>query len=160
MALLTLAGRAAIAAAVKAQPMHLAWGPGDGSWTVPPAESASSTVVTNEIGRRLISYSEFVVPDASGLIEVADVGRFSISSTPTNRLWVVTRFDFADAPTATIRQLGLFVGTTTNPALPAGQKYFTPDQIVSPGSLLQIENQAPVPRSPATREQFEILIVF
>lgn len=160
MALLTTAGRATIAAAVKSMPMHLAWGPGDGAWTNPPAESAAATTITNEIGRRLITSCDYVVPDSAGAIEVAGVGKFSVSSTPTSRLFVVTRFDFGDAPTATIRQLGLFVGCTTNPALPAGQKYFTPDQIVTPGSLLQIQNQAPQPRSPATREQFEILIVF
>jgi hypothetical protein len=160
VAILTTAGRTAIATSIKALTMHLAWGPGDGSWTTPPAESAAATVVTNEIGRRLITSCDYVVPDSAGAIEVPDVGRFSVSVTPTNRLFVVTRFDFADAPTATIRQLGLFVGCTTNPALPPGQKYFTPDQIVSPGTLLEIANQVPKPRSPATREQFEFLIVF
>ena len=160
MAILTKAGRVAIATAIKAQAMHLAWGPGDGAWTTPPSEEASASAITNEIGRRLVNSCDYVVPDSNGSIEIAGLGKFSTTTTPTNQLFVVTTFDFADAATSTIRQLGLFVGATVQAGLPAGQRYFTPAQITAPGTLLQLENRAPVPRTSSTRERFEILITF
>lgn len=160
MAILTKAGRTAIAEAMKAEALHLAWGPGDGTWTSAPAEDANATALTGEIGRRLVTSVEYVVPDSAGDIEIAGVGLFSLSVTPTNRLLVTTQFDFADAPTAVIRQIGLFVGTVTDSGLPAGQRYFAPGDITSPGRLLQLENRSPIYRSSGTRERFEILLAF
>ena len=160
MAILTKAGRTAIAEAIKAEALHLAWGPGDGSWTSAPSESPDATAVTSEIGRRQVTSAEYVVPDSDGTIEIPGVGLFSISATPTNRLLITTQFDFADAPTAVIRQIGLFVGTTLVSGLPAGQRYFVPSEVATPGRLLQLENRAPIYRNSGTRERFEILIAF
>jgi len=161
MSILTTAGRAAIAAAVKAQPLHLAWGPGDGAWVTPPPENPSATSLTNEIGRRLVTSCDFVTPDpVAGTIEVAGAGLFSISATPTNRLLITTQFDYADASTSVVRQIGLFMGTQVVAGLPAGQRYFLPAEVQSPGSLVQLENRAPIYRTSGTRERFEMLIVF
>jgi hypothetical protein len=46
MAVLTKSGRTALAVSLKAQPIHLALGLGDGEWTVAPEENiqASGTV--------------------------------------------------------------------------------------------------------------------
>lgn len=160
MSILTISGRTAIAASIKAQALHLAWGPGDGSWTSPPSESASATVVTNEIGRRQVSSCDYVVPATNGAIEIPGAGKFDITTTPTNRLLVQTQFDYADAATSTIRQIGLFVGTVVVAGLPSGQRYFTPNQIQSPGQLLQLENRAPTVRSSSTRNLYQLLIEF
>lgn len=160
MAILPKSGRAAIAKAIKSQALHLAWGTGDGAWTAPPAENTDATALLAEIGRRTVMEATFVVPDAQGEIVVDGAGRFTRSLAETNQLYLVFKFDFQDAPTAVIREIGVFVGTETNPALPAGQLYFQPADIVSAGTLLQLENKAPIYRSASTRETFEILITF
>ena len=160
MAILTRAGRAAIAAAIKAQALHLAWGSGNTAWgdAAPPAEDADATALIAEIGRRTVTSADFVVPDTNGTIEVAGVGKFSTTTTQTRNLFVRTVFDFADAPSAVVREIGLFIGTTLQAGLPAGQRYFTPAQIASPGTLLHLEHRLPIYRSAGTRQVFEILL--
>lgn len=170
MAILPRDGRAAIAASVKAQPLHLAWGSGLSSWgDNPPPENADSTALLAEIGRRKVTSVQYVTPDTNGeydFVTGADgagnpiISKFSVTTTPTNRLMVSTRFDFADAPSAVIREFGLFVGTQTIAGLPAGQMYFTPGEVADPGKLLQLEHCAPIYRSASTRELRQFLIVF
>lgn len=170
MAILPRAGRAAIAASVKAQPLHLAWGAGLTSWgETPPPESYDATQLVAEIGRRTVTSVQYLVPDSNGEYEFVTgqdgegnpvISKFSITTTPTNRLMVSTRFDFSDAPSAVIREFGLFVGSQMVAGLPAGQRYFTPDQVATPGQLIQLENCKPIYRSATTRELREFLIVF
>lgn len=161
MAILTRSGRTAIAQSIKAQPLHLAWGTGNGSWTTtPPAENADATALLAEVGRRTVTQCDFVTPDNAGAIEIIGAGNFSITVTPTNMLWTMTRFDFGDAPTAAIREIGLFVGTVVQAGLPSGQRYFTPDQITDPGTLLQLENRQVIYRIPSERKTFDMLIIF
>lgn len=160
MSILTASGRIAIAESIKARPLHVAWGPGDGAWSTPPAENNNATGLITELGRRLATSVAFVVPDPSGTIEIPGEGFFSETLTPTNRLLVVAQFGYAEEPTAVIRQTAVFIGTEVIAGLPAGQRYFTPDQLQSPGRLLQLQNLTPVNRSAATRSRFENLIVF
>lgn len=161
MAILPRSGRVALATSIKDQPLHLAWGLGNPAWGESfPAENADATGLISEVGRRVITSASYVVPDSAGDIEITGAGRFTVTTTPTNRLLVSTKFDFADAPGAVIREFGLFVGTEVMAGLPPGQMYFTPDQIVDPGTLLQLENCLPVYRSASTRELREFLIIF
>lgn len=160
MAILPKSGRAAMAAAIKSQSLHLAWGTGDGAWTSPPSEDVDATSLVAEIGRRELLESAFVTEDPEGEIVIDGAGRFTRTPNQTNNLYMQFRFDFSDATTAVIREIGVFVGTVTNPNLPPGKRYFLPSEIVNPGTLLQIENKAPIYRSPSTRETFEILITF
>ena len=68
-------------------------------------------------------------------------------------------FDFEDAPTSTIREVAVFIGTVTQNGLPAGQKYFTPAQVSNPGTLLAVENiLEKIIRSPSSRQSFEFVI--
>lgn len=161
MAILTTSGRAALAAAVQQQALHLAIGEGDPTWDSqhPPAESTAQTALLREVGRRVVDEVYFVSPAADGEI-VVPTGRFSISTDPTNNLFIRVRFDFEDAATSTIREQALFVGTMTKPDLPAGQKYFVPTDIVDPGILLVLENSVPIVRQPSTRETFEFVVTF
>lgn len=160
MPILTRSGRVAIAEAVKSRPMHLAWGIGNGSWTTTfPAEDSDATALISEVGRRQVTETAYVVPDPAGDI-VLPTGKFKRSLTPTNSLYVSTQFDFLDAQGSEIREIGIFIGCTTNPALPPGQQYFAPGDVVNPGILLHLEHFAPIYRSPAIRELFEVVIVF
>ncbi len=161
MAILPKSGRAAIARSIKSQPLHLAWGTGDGSWgATPPAEDTAATGLMNEVGRRSVLEASYVMPDEQGEIVVEGAGRFTRSVQETNQLYLVFKFDFQDAPTEVIREIGVFVGTETAADLPAGQMYFAPSEVANPGTLLQLEHKAPIYRAASTRENFEILITF
>lgn len=160
MPILTKSGRVAIAKTLSEQPLHLAWGVGNGVWTTTvPAEDTEATALISELGRHTATQVAFVVEDAGGAI-VLPTGTFSISPTPTNNLYVRAQFDFADAPSSVVREIGLFVGTEVDTGLPPGQQYFTPAQITDPGILLHLEHFQPIYRSPAIRESFEVVITF
>lgn len=160
MPILTNSGRVVMAESVAARALHVAWGSGDGSWLTPPAEDAGATALTAEVGRRIASEVAFVVADVAGDIILPSGMRFTRSVTPTNNLYVRTGFDFADASSSVIREIGLFSNSTTDPGLPPGQQYFLPVDVVTPGRLLHLEHIAPIFRSPAIRESFEVVITF
>lgn len=160
MAILTNSGRVAMAQSVKAQAIHLAWGSGSAAWdTTPVPESITATALLAEIGRRAATYVQYCEPDADGSI-IVPTGSFSETATPTKHLYMRFAFDFTDAPTSTIRELAVFVGTLTNPALPPGQMYFEPAQVTDPGTLLVIEHIQKFERSASVRQTFEFVVTF
>lgn len=155
MSILTDSGRAAIAQAIANEQVHLAWGSGDAAWDDNPVfETIDQTALVNEIGRRKASIVGYCTPDDTGDI-VTTQGRFRESSDPTRYAFFRFTFDYSDAPTAEIRELGVFLGTQVDPALPPGQMYFLPAEVVDPGTLLLLERIDRVPRSPNVRATFE-----
>lgn len=160
MATFPKSGRVVIAESIALRPLHVAWGTGDGAWTTTiPAESPNATALLAELGRHTATSTQFVVPDAAGVI-VLPSGRYTVSATPTNHLLISTTFDFSDASSSVIREVAIFAGTEVVAGLPSGQRYFTPDQITNPGRLLYIENMAPIYRSTAIQETFKTVITF
>lgn len=158
MAILVDAGRIAIAQAVKDQTIHLAWGTGDPDWDdTPEPEPTDATELVAEIGRRLVSEAQFCTPNPSGDI-IVPPGRFSVSSTPTRYLFLRFTFDFNDAPSAIIREIGVFLGTTLKSTVPEGTEYVVPAQIQLPGNMLQLERPGRLERSNAIRQRFEFVI--
>lgn len=152
-------GRIGFAEAVALRPMHVAWGTGDGLWTVPPAGNASATELLNEIGRRQVSEVGFVNPDAGGDIVLAN-GTFAASLVPTRHLYVRCDFDYTDAASSVIREVGLVVGSVMVGGLPGTQRYFTETNIANAGRLMAFQNIAPIARSTGSREHFEFVISF
>lgn len=160
MPILTQSGRVVIAESIAARAIHLAWGTGDGAWTdTPPDEDANATALQAEVARRVATEVAYVVPDAGGDI-VLPSGVFSRSVTPTRHLYIRTAFDFGEASSSVIREIGVFVGTTVIGGLPPGQEYFLPAQVATPGRLLHLEHLEAIYRSPAIRESFEVVITF
>jgi len=230
MAILTTSGRAALAAAIKQQTLHLALGAGDPLWdtqksitapfdadgvldlgfthladirvtsldgntvyardgdysanaregiltrlpasTLPidaevtvsfkiehPPEAIAQVALLAEVGRRSVDEVHFVASDPEGEI-VVPTGRYRLSTLPTNHLFIRVRFDFEDAASSVVREQGLFVGCSTAPELPPGQKFFIPAQIVDPGILLVLQHSVPIVRQPSTRETFEFVVTF
>ncbi|EAO1133527.1 hypothetical protein EX011_21420 [Salmonella enterica] len=158
MAILVESGRAAVAASIKAQPIHLAWGSGQVGWdAAKPAEQTGTKALDNELGRRIVSYSSFVEPNSSGQVIVSQ-GRFAETTTATKYLYLRFQFDFADAQQATIRELGIFVGTTPNAGV-TGLDYMDKGQY-SGGQLLVLEYIDKLVRSSSIRQQFEFVIQF
>lgn len=160
MAILTNSGRVATATAVKSQEIHLAWGSGSEQWDIlaDPGNIADTTLVS-EIGRRRAAYVAYCLPDAAGAIQVPD-GRFVESATPTKHLYMRFSFDFDDAPAASIRELGVFVGTKVLGSIPPGQMYFVPSELADPGMLLMLEHIQRFDRSPSVRQSFEFVVNF
>ncbi len=174
LATLTDSGRAALAMAIAAQPLHLAWGTGEAAWDDDPDRQhlktslRRETALVNEVGRRTISITAFAAPDADGELVVptgllsngeVEVLRYAVSETPTPNLYLKVAFDFADAARETIREAAIFMGAAPLPELPPGQRYFTPDQLADPGILLAIQRLDPaIKRSPAVRHEFEFVL--
>jgi hypothetical protein len=158
MAILTTSGRVALAMSVINEPIHLAWGSGSPDWdTTPVAESISESALVSEVGRRVATSLRYCAPDVAGEIIVPN-GRFAESVTPTNHLFLRFNFDFADAPNSSIREIGIFIGTTINSGLPPGQMYFIPAQLLTTGTLLALERIPKIARSAAVRQSFEFVL--
>lgn len=151
-------GRAAFAQAMQNETLHLAWGEGDPSWDdtpIPPPTDATELV--NEVGRKLATVKAYCTPDSEGEIVVLS-GRFAYSPTPTKYLFLRFSYDFDDAPAATIRELGVFMGTETDPELPPGQTYFEGEEITDPGVMVTLERVTASQRSPSKRDMLEMVL--
>lgn len=158
MAVLTTSGRTAVAVAIAARPLHLAWGNGDPAWDaelIP--ESLEATALTSELGRVVAAVIGYAVPDPLGPIEVP-TGFYRLSETPTNHLLLRCDYGYPDAADQVIRETGLFMDSVIADDLPPGQRYFTPAEVVDPGILVAIEHFPPVIRTPLNREQFEFVL--
>lgn len=143
MAILVDSGRVAIAQALASGPLYLAWGSGLAAWdTALEPEPIDATALVTEFGRRLAATQGYCTPDAAGEIVTQEGGRYRESAAPTKWLFLRFSFDFADGGNEVVRELGVFAHVTVDPALPPGQRYFTPDQIVDPGKLLLLERLA------------------
>lgn len=158
MAILTNSGRAAVAASVKAQTIHMAWGSGDPAWdTTPVPEPLDATALVAELGRRKATQVLFCTPAADGELVVPQ-GRFSASSDPTKYLYMRFSFDFEDAAASTIREVAVFLGTVVKAGVPAGKDYVVPSELDKPGQMLVLERIAKLERSASIRQQFEFVI--
>lgn len=158
MAILTTSGRTAIAVAIAAQPLHLAWGSGDAAWDETPVpEPIDATALVQEVGRRAVTLVQFCQPDPEGELVVPS-GRFTISAEPTQHLYLRFNFDFADAAASLIREAGVFLGTQVQTGLPEGQRYFAPTDVADPGTLLALERFPKITRSSSVRQSFEFVL--
>lgn len=172
LATLTSTGRAAIALAISARPLHLAWGSGEPGWDAEGAQLPSlvpAVKLVNEVGRRTPSHIGFVEPDEAGSIVIpvsagaegaVQEARYRlVTDHPTPFLYVQTAYAYSDAPNVVIREMGLFMNTTFVADLPAGQRYFAPADIVEPGLLLAAQIiLPPINRSPSVRQTVEFVL--
>jgi len=158
MAILTDSGRTALAMALANETLHMAWGTGSEDWdTEPEPEPANATGLVIEVGRRAVAVTQFCVEDPEGDI-IVPTGRFQSQVAPSNNLYLKFNFDFTDAESSIIREAAIFMGTILKPNLPAGQLYFLPTDIESPGMLIAVERFPAVIRSGAVRQSFEFVL--
>ena len=172
LATLTKTGRAAIAKALAARPIHLAWGSGNPEWDGEDAELPSlvgATALVQELGRRTPATIGFVEPDDAGDIvipvgvgasgEVQEARYRQVSPGPTPYLYVRTNYNFEDASAAVIREIGVFMDTQIKNGLPAGQRYFRPDELEEAGLLVAVQIIKPsINRSPSVRQTIEFVL--
>lgn len=161
MATLTTSGRAGLAASVAAREIYLGLGAGSASWDADgtPAETISSASLLAPLGYRKAAQVSFVTPDAQGSISLPS-GRYNVSATQTNHLYLRFTLDFEDISSSTIRETAVMLDTEVNSGLPAGQMFYTAAQIADQGTLYLIEHVPAIIRTPATRETFEFVLTF
>ncbi|EDY2030049.1 hypothetical protein GTB64_004491 [Salmonella enterica] len=141
------------------QPIHLAWGSGDVAWDAQRTDpSTGATDLEAEVGRRKVTQTMYCTPKSDGEIIVSQ-GRFTASVAPTKYLYLRFAYDFTDGAQATIRELGVFVGSQVS-ATPASPDYFLPAEVTSKGQLLVLEHIDKLVRSQNIRQQFEFVIQF
>jgi hypothetical protein len=161
MAVLQDSGRIALAQAIAAQPLYLAFGRGLPAWDAEPEpEPTTAAGLVDEIGRRLQTAVQYVVPHADGEIELPDGTRYTASAQPAKWLHVRWTFDYADAAGETVREIGVFIGGAMQAGLPAGQRYFTAAQVAEPGALYTLEHVDAFVRSASTRQVQEFVLPF
>ena len=128
------------------------------------------------MGRRGGPQISFVVrDDAAGAI-VLPQGRFTavgfpgpdgapVSGVASGSLHLRWQFDYQDGTVpepATIRELGVFLGTEIKPAVLAaapGKSYFAPFELQDAGTLLSLKRIPKFLRSDETRQDFAFVIV-
>ena len=177
LATLTNSGRAAIVLAISSQPLHFAWGVGNPQWDDDSTGAHLGEILIDkislesEIGRRSMNTVGFVVPDEQGDITIpvgrqpdgtVAISRYRQVTDPSPYLYLKAIFDFADAHGAIIREVAVFMGTEIKEEIlleKPGQRYFTLDELASPGQMLAIQRLDPViERSPAVRPTFEFVL--
>ncbi|MBD1581275.1 hypothetical protein HG263_02910 [Pseudoalteromonas sp. JBTF-M23] len=161
MAILTRAGRIALAKSIKQEDIYLAWGQGAIEWDnqLPPEQSAS-TQLTSTLGYRKatrVLYCE--VDQENGEIQVPN-GRYKIVDYPTPHLYCQFNYDFEDGLSKTVRELGLMVGTKPNADVPNGKPYLLPSEVSQIGTLMLLEHRPAIYRDQGVRESFEFVISF
>lgn len=139
-------GRAFLAQQIHdASEIHLAWGSGDPSWSSgPPDPSPTATALTAEVGRRRATEVEYVVPDGAGSIDLGDLGTYTISLTPTRYVYMRFTFDLVDGVGEDIREVGVFLNSTIDGAVPPGQDYVVPAEVTDGGTLFSLAHLSPV----------------
>jgi hypothetical protein len=161
MATLVTTGRAGLAASVAAREIYLGIGTGDASWDAngTPPEDITSAALAAPIGFRKAAQVSFVTPAAEGAISLPS-GRYDVSETQTNFLYLRFTLDFENANTATIRETGILLDTVVDGQLPPGQMFFEAAEVTAPGTLYLLEHVPAIIRTPATRETFEFVLTF
>ncbi len=161
MAVLQDRGRIALASAVAALPIYLAWGRGLPVWDAKPEpEPTTAEALVDEIGRRRVTSVQFVLPAADGEIELPDESRYAVTEAPSKWLLLRFVFDYGDAAGETVRELGVFLGGTFAAGLPAGQRYFPKAQVLMPGELYTMERFKGWERNANTRQVQEVVLPF
>lgn len=161
MATLQDSGRIALAKAIAAQPLYMAYGRGLPAWDAThEPEPTTATTLVDEIGRRLVTAVQYVVPHAGGEIELPDGSRYTASAQPSKWLHARWTFDYADAAGETVREISVFIGGAMQAGLPAGQRYFDAAQVAQPGDLYTMERVAAFVRSASTRQVQEFVLPF
>lgn len=160
MSSLQRAGRILLAKEFASLPIFLAWGEGSAAWdATPPVEPTTATALLAELGRRKAQTVSYAVASATGTVELSS-GKYNLSATPTDLVYLKFVFDFDDAVGKSIRELGILAGTTLKTTVPATQTYYAPGDLLTPGDLYAVEYVKAFPRVNTVRQVFEYVLPF
>lgn len=125
-----------------------------------PEPSVAATALVNFLGLLEVTNKAYVEPDTEGLLSTGDGEKWTESVTPTPYIYVEAAYDYADESSAVIRELGVYADVTLDGGLPSEQTYFPPADISDMGTILNVENIAPLTRSISNRGIFSIVLRF
>jgi hypothetical protein len=123
------------------------------------ALASGDTALVDEVGRRIASSVDFVIPDANGNLYTPGGQRWSVVNYATRHLYVAVQFDFLEAEDETIREVGIFIDSVRAAGVPEGQLYLTPEEVAAPGYLLLLDRFSGITRSPSKREGYSYVLV-
>jgi len=161
MATLQDDGRIGEAEILLSLPIYVAVGRGLPAWdNAAEPEPTNAISLTDEIGRRLATQVQFVVPAAAGEVETPQ-GNYTASAVPTKWVHVRMVLGFEDAIGETIRETAVYYGCEPKPGLPAGQRFFTPQQFAKNGRIKLLNHErVKLVRDAGIRETFEYVFPF
>ncbi len=129
-------------------------------WTdTPPPIDTTATELLDEIGRRRVSVSAYVIPDVNGELTINGV-KYSLSSSKTNYLWVKFSHEESDGGVNNICQLGIYLNVKPKVTVPPGQFYITKNDCDDIGDLFMLGNVPVFPLNPLTKEIWEFVLEF
>lgn len=128
--------------------------------TIYQYNTTAITGLLSELGRRIVTIQDFVIPSSGGSIQCNGQNWALNHGTPSNAVYLEFDFDSSDAVGNIIYQIGLFVGTTLANGVPTGTQYLLPNQIANPGELYMVEALEPFSRFAGKREIFQLVIQY
>ncbi|ELT50278.1 hypothetical protein [Brucella intermedia] len=170
MAVFTIGGRVILAQALLLTEMFLAVGTGDPDWDSAPPPStpeeeqqqytqlAALTDLTALVGLTRTRDKFFVKPDAAGTIPMSDGALYSRTDEPTPYIYVRFQLDLSDASGTTLREHGIFIGTTLAPDVLPGQMYIPSEKVVSFGQMVQVDRFPPIVRDGSISQVFSTIV--
>lgn len=170
MAVFTQGGRIVLAQALLDMTLFLAVGEGDPEWdsqTLPttPEEleqrNAELTVLSDLVSKVGVTRTRekfFVKPDSAGTILTGDGAAYSRSDTPTPHVFIRFQLDLPDAASTTLRETGILVGTELAVDVPAGLQYIPAADVVSFGTMIEVDRFAPIVRDGSIGQTFTYIL--
>lgn len=126
-----------------------------------PTPLASASALNAALGLLETQNKQYVTPNNStGLIVTGAGEKWDNSGSPTPYIYLEAAFDFADEPSATIKELGVYIDSTFSGSPPPEQTYFPNAGISSIGQLLNIEYITPIVRSGSQNGVFKTVLRF
>jgi hypothetical protein len=126
---------------------------------VPPVPDFETKDMLQERGRRRASTIAYVKEDPVGEIGWGSTF-WSITTENTMHLYLKFAFSPDEAVDATVRQIGIFLGTKVQDLIPPGQFFLQPQDIKEKGILFWLQNVEPRVFSPFQKETMEYILTF
>lgn len=165
MAVFTLGGRETVAVLLKQQVWFLGLGVGLPAWDsvmVPP--TGALTDLVSKVGVTRCREQAFVTPKPGGDpalpddIAMSDGAKFIRSVPATRYLYLYFKLDLADAVPNTLRESGVFFGTTIKAGIPAGQTYIPDADVTAYGKMIQADRFNSIVRDGTIEQSFSTIL--
>lgn len=125
-----------------------------------PVPTVGQTDLVNFLGLLKVTNKTYVTPDVAGLLSTGDGEKWTASGSPTPYIYLEAGYDYIDESDKVIREIGVFADVTLDGGLPGGQTYFPPADISDQGTIINVENIAPITRSVSNKGIFSVVLRF
>lgn len=123
------------------------------------------TTIDDVVALKLADEVAFAIPDdENGTVE--HLGQKYAITTDINEaiaakahhMYYKAKFEYADMPVTTFRQIGLYVGVSIASGQTSSKGIYLPHQVSDYGDLIIVNNRAPIVRSSDQKEYIEFII--